>query len=236
MPILLRERCLQPEIMDEPDMVGKRHAHALAGLERINAWSGSARLLWPSLARLARSATSTLRVLDVATGAGDLPIRLWRRACRSRLPIQLHGMDRSASAIEYARRRAAELMADVHFFIGDGLVDPLPDGYDVLMCSLFLHHLTPDEAVGLLQRMAGEAPRLVLVNDLERSFPGFLLAWVGTRVLSRSPVVHVDGLRSVRAAFTAAEVRELADRAGLRDVSIVRRWPCRYLLCARGHR
>jgi 2-polyprenyl-3-methyl-5-hydroxy-6-metoxy-1,4-benzoquinol methylase len=216
-------------------MAGERHVQALRGLERINAWSGSARLHWPPLAQLARSA-GKVRVLDVATGAGDLPIRLWHRARRAGLAIELHGMDRSASAIDYARRRAAEQGADVQFFLGDALGERLPDGYDALMCSLFLHHLAPDKAAELLLRMAGVGRQLVLVNDLERSLTGFLLAWVGTRLLSRSRVVHVDGPRSVRAAFSLAEVRRLAEQAGLRDVRLVRRWPCRFVLIARGAR
>lgn len=232
MPGLLRERRLEPEIMDEPDMAGERHAQALRGLERINAWSGSARLLWLELAQLARS--GPIRVLDVATGAGDLPIRLWRRARRHGLSVEMHGMDRSASAIEYARRRARARQAEVHFFLGDALGESLPDGYDALMCSLFLHHLSAEEAIGLLKKMARSARRLILVNDLKRSLMGLTLAWLGTRVLSRSHVVHVDGPRSVRAAFTCEEVCQLANQAGLQDVRIARRWPCRFVLAARG--
>jgi hypothetical protein len=98
------------------------------------------------------------------------------------------------------------------------------------MCSLFLHHLADDEAKDLLTRMAAAARHLLLVNDLERSTRGLLLAYLGTRLLSRSPVVHVDGLRSVRAAFTRTEVRALAERAGLNGAEVSPRWPCRYLL------
>jgi hypothetical protein len=57
-----------------------------------------------------------------------------------------------------------------------------------------------------------------------------LLACAGTRLLSRSPVVHVDGPRSVAAAFTPAEALDLAQRAGLTGATVVRRWPCRFLL------
>jgi 2-polyprenyl-3-methyl-5-hydroxy-6-metoxy-1,4-benzoquinol methylase len=236
MPFLLGKRCLEPEMMDQPDMAGERHVHALRGLERINAWSGSARLLWPSLAQLARAVSGTVRVLDVATGAGDLPIRLWNRARRSGLAIELDGMDRSASAIDHARRRAVEQGANVNFFVSDALGACLPEGYDAIMCSLFLHHLTEAEAIHLLRQMAQRARRLVLVNDLERRFGGFLMAWLGTRILSRSRVVHVDGPLSVQAAFTVPEVANIAERVGLRKIRIERRWPCRFVLTARGSR
>jgi hypothetical protein len=78
--------------------------------------------------------------------------------------------------------------------------------------------------------MAQSAGRLVLVNDLRRSVVGLLLAHVGARILSTSEVVHTDGPRSVRAAFTREEVEALAGKAGLQGAKIERRWPCRFLL------
>ena len=78
--------------------------------------------------------------------------------------------------------------------------------------------------------MRGGLAPLVLVNDLERGLAGLTLAHLGTRLLSRSDVVHTDGPLSVRAAFTVPEVRALAAAAGLTGAVVVRRWPCRFLL------
>lgn len=49
-------------------------------------------------------------------------------------------------------------------------------------------------------------------------------------VLSRSPVVHFDGPASVRAAYTPAELRALADQAGLAGATVRPVFPCRMLL------
>jgi hypothetical protein len=95
---------------------------------------------------------------------------------------------------------------------------------------LFLHHLDEPQAVALLARMAGAARRLVLVNDLNRSRAGYLLAWAGTRLLSTSAVVHTDGPLSVEGAFTIAEATALAEKAGLTGARVEPRWPCRWLL------
>jgi 2-polyprenyl-3-methyl-5-hydroxy-6-metoxy-1,4-benzoquinol methylase len=227
----VRARRLQTEVMDQPDLDRRLHVEALRGLERINLVSGSARILWPALERLARQAgPQGVRVLDVATGAGDVPIRLWRRARRAGLPLRIDGCDRSACALAHARRRAAERQAQIHFFERDALGGPLPDGYDAVVSSLFLHHLDEGQAVRLLRGMASAARRLVLINDLERSLAGLLLAYLGTRVLSGSPVVHTDGPLSVAAAFTRDEALALARRAGLDGAVVQRRWPFRYLL------
>jgi hypothetical protein len=97
------------------------------------------------------------------------------------------------------------------------------------MCSLFLHHLDENEACAFLRLMATTAG-VVLVNDLERSLANYALVFAASRIVTRSPVVHVDALRSVAAAFTLQEARQLAQDAGLSGATIVRRWPCRFLL------
>jgi SAM-dependent methyltransferase len=76
-----------------------------------------------------------------------------------------------------------------------------------------------------LALMARRARQLVLVNDLIRSPLGYGLAWAGTRLLSRSWIVHTDGPRSVQGAFQLAEVAAMAERAGLRGASLRRCWP-----------
>jgi SAM-dependent methyltransferase len=215
--------------MDQPDLSPSRHVHALQGLARINFWSRSAGILWPPLRALARQ-QPRIRVLDVATGAGDVPIRLWRRARRCRLPIEIDACDISSVAVEHARTRASQSRADVAFFVHDILAGPPLSKYDAVLCSLFLHHLDEEQAIALLRRLAETAQRLVLINDLRRSWPGLLLAHVGTRLFSTSTVVHYDGPRSVEGAFTIPEARSLAEQAGLHGTGVERRWPCRYLL------
>jgi len=114
-------------------------------------------------------------------------------------------------------------------------VDDIPSDFDAIVCSLFLHHLDESAALQLLQKMGQAARPLVLVNDLERRTLGLLAARVVTRLLSASPVVHVDGPRSVEGAFTLDEARQLADRAGWAGAIATRHWPFRYLLYWRRH-
>jgi SAM-dependent methyltransferase len=224
----------QPEIMDEPGLDARRHLQALRGLERINGWSGSARILWPPIAALARDyRVQPLRILDIATGAGDVPIRLWHKARHAGLSLDLAACDGSPQALDYARQRAVEKKATVRFFEWHASESSLPGDYDVVMSSLFLHHLDQELAVRLLRRMALAARRLVLINDLVRGLAGYVLAYVGTRLLSASDVVHTDGPRSVEAAFTIEEVQSLAEWAELKGATVAKRWPCRYLLAWR---
>jgi SAM-dependent methyltransferase len=230
MPDLTR-RNRQPELMDQPRLGEEAHRVALRGLARVNWLSGSVRILWRPIRDLARRRPGErLRILDVAAGGGDVAIGIWRRARRHRLSVDVDGCDLSPTALACAEERARRQGAEVRFFRRDVLAEPLPDGYDVVTCSLFLHHLDEEPAVELLRRMGAVARWLVLVNDLERSTAGYRAAYIGTRLLSRSPIVHVDGPRSVEGAFTLSEARDLAERAGLQGATVERRFPFRFLL------
>ena len=227
----MMDRILEPEQMDDPNLEETLHAQALEGLRRINRISGSAGILWPSIRSLTHNSNErSLRILDIAAGAGDVPIALWRKAGRAGLTIELTGSDRSLYAVEYARRSALEAAAPIRFFTRDVSADGIPGSYDVLICSLFLHHLHPEDAERLLRAMAESAARMVLINDLVRSQTGLWAARLGTSLLTRSSIVRVDGPRSVRAAFTIDEVHRLAQRAGLTRASVIPRWPFRFLL------
>ena len=230
----LTRRVRHPEIMDGPGLDPAEHAAALRGLGRINAFSRSGRALWPTIAGLARERPgSPLRVLDVATGGGDVPATLAHMAAREGLDVRIEGCDVSPGAVAFARERARARGIDVRFFPWDALNGALPEGYDVITSTLFLHHLDDPAAVDLLRRMGAAAGRAVLVDDLVRGRRGFALAWAGCRLLSGSRVVHHDGPVSVAAAFTPAEAIDLARRAGLDGATVTRHWPERFLLAWR---
>jgi SAM-dependent methyltransferase len=231
MTLRVAERSRQPELMDQPDIDPKAHEQALRGLERINFWSGASRVFWPGLRSVARTLPHRpVRVLDLACGAGDVATRLWRRAQRAGLSMQIDGCDRSPTALEFARNRAASRNAEISFFCCDLLNDALPEGYDVLLNSLFLHHLDESEAEAFLRRAASVAGRLFMLSDLVRGAFGMFLAYSATRLLTRSRVVHVDGPLSVAGAFSDDEMRQMAVRAGLQGATVTRHWPSRMLL------
>lgn len=227
----LNARHREPEMMDQPDLDPQRHEQALVGLGRINWVSGGARTLFTRIRQLAeQTGDKELRVLDVASGGGDTVIGLWQRAKQAGIPIRISGCDVSPTAVEFATAQAQTAGADVTYFQLDALHEPLPAEIDVICCSLFLHHLDDDDALRLLIKMREAGCRMILVNDLIRSRWGYLLAWFGTRLLTRSRICHVDGPLSVRAALTPDEALRLAEVAGLENVELTRHWPQRFLL------
>lgn len=228
----LRSRRLQPELMDQPGLPQAEHDRALSALSRVNALSLVAGRIWSAVGEMeARSPGKPVRVLDIACGGGDVAVDLARRASASPR-VTIHGCDVSPVALDHARRRAARAGVQVDFFHADLIRDGIPAGYDLVACSLFLHHLSEPEAVRLLVSAREAAPVLVL-QDLRRGRMGFLLAWGVLRLISRSRIAHVDGPRSVEGAFSIPEVAALAEQAGLTGADIRSCWPERFILTYR---
>jgi len=217
--------------MDDPRIDPASHRRALVGLERINRLSRSAQILWKEIRRYAAAhPDTTVRVLDIATGSGDLPVQILAYAKRAGIEVELAGCDISPTAVAIARARSDE----VRFFQADILTQPPTERWDIVTSSLFMHHLDTPEAEVLLRRMTELATGLILVNDLRRSRMGYILAWVVCRIVSRSPVVHYDGPVSVRGAWSGDEAFLLGRRLKLKSLKVERRWPCRFLLSASG--
>lgn len=230
LPPSVAQRQLVPEVMDDPALDPTLHEAALRGLGRINRLSRSAAMLWPAIAAAsARHPERPLRVLDLACGGGDVLVQLAQRAARRSTLIEFAGADVSPVALDFARRHAHDAGVAIDWLQVDVFNQPLPEGFNLTMNSLFMHHLTADQAVEVLGKMKA-ASQTVLINDLRRGAVAHAVTVAGTRLLSRSPVVHVDGPRSVRAAWTPGELSALAERAGLGHASIRRRFPWRMLL------
>ncbi len=150
-------RIRQTELMDAPDLDEGLHREALRGLSRVNWISATVSVLWSAMRPLAVR-TRTLRVLDVGCGAGDVLIGVARRAAAEGIELQGVGCDISPTAIKHAEQLSAvaarqiERPLNLEFRVADCLRDTLPAPFDVTMCSLFLHHLSDDDACQLLQR------------------------------------------------------------------------------------
>ena len=230
--------------MAAEDLDPAKHIQALRALARVNRVSLVAARVWREILHLHRGhrdggrhnggpddrgEDGPLRILDVACGGGDVPVDLARRAHKAGIPLVVHGCDSSLVALEHARREAERWGVAADFFPRDVVAEGLPGGYDLVCSSLFHHHLSREDAVGLLRDMA-EAGQRVLVQDLLRGTLGYVLAWSGLRLLSRSEVAHVDGPRSVRAAFPLSEVRALVAAAGYAGAVVRRGWPERFIL------
>lgn len=228
----LRERRPALEEMDKPDIDAADLEGALRSLKRINVVAQSTRVFWPSIRSLLErhDGPAPLRILDLGCGAGDICIRLEAQARRNGFELVADGCDMNPIAVAMARREADAAGARGAFFVCDVVHQEIPDEYDMVISSLFLHHLSDDDTRTVLKRSMYRARRQLLFSDLLRSRLGLALVYLATRTLTRSRVVHQDGVTSLRAAYTKREIERLALEAGLTRATVRRTWPERFLL------
>ena len=211
-------RAHEEEWMDFPDQDLALLAECLDDLRRLNRWSGGLSLTIRALRHLTRELApgAELKIIDVATGGADFPraMAAWAR-CR-KLQARVLATDLNSKILALAAYNAPP---DVEFAVADARRLPFADGsFDVATCSLVLHHLEPDDAVRVLGEMRRVARRGVIVNDLVRSWVGYLGALVVPRAMSKNPLFRHDAPLSVRRAYTKGEMAALAARAGLGPV------------------
>ena len=208
---------LDGSLDDQATLVGN-----LRDLRRLNRLLGGVRLSRLAIERLVGergTAGNELSLLDVGTGGADIPVALLadarRRGVRMRV-VAIDSRPQVIAAAALARPGIAHcrgLLLDV----GDGGTLPYPDAaFDVVHCSLVVHHLEPGGAVELLREMARVARIGIVVNDLARG----RLAWLGAATIATLLTRH-DAPLSVRRAYTLAEMGGLLADAGLRPVAEV---------------
>lgn len=226
-------RAAGAERMDEPGQDPAELGRSLADLRGVNRWLGGYRVVLHHLERLAaRHPRPAYRVLDVATGSADVPLKVaaWARARGIRMEIV--ATDLHATTLEHARRQAAA-DPDVRVEPADALDLPYADGaFDLALCSTALHHFDArDQLLRVLRELHRVSAIGGIVNDLRRSRPALAGAHLLAATFWRThPVTRHDGPLSVRRAFTPAELNDLARAAGLPGARVHAHVPFRVAL------
>jgi SAM-dependent methyltransferase len=191
--------------VDEPDELEGN----LADIAFANRWLGG---LAPIRREVRRAGART--ILDVGSGCGDVPQELVRDGRKRGVEVRVTCLDRSAQMLAIARQRGN---GDdrLSFVCGDGERLPFGDGaFDVVTCTLALHHFEPAAARSLLREMRRVARVTPIVGDLSRSALAFAATWLYARTLTRNRLTRHDAPLSVRRAYDLREAVALAHEAG----------------------
>jgi len=201
--------------MDRPQPVTPELERDLANLRSFNRWFGSHRLVRHFLRRWLRP-NGKARILDVATGSGDIPRLIADYARRQNISVHIDAIDQQQSTIEIARRLSAAY-PEIDFRCANLFDWDPPEGYDIVFCSLTLHHFTNDDAVRALQKIRELSRARVLLADLRRARWLSCAVYFVTATIYRDEMTKTDARLSAARAFSFAELRELAERAGWRN-------------------
>lgn len=220
-----------PELMDDPACDAAELDRALDALATINRWfGGTAAIRRPIVSALAARTPGELLLLDVGTGAGDIPAALDQRLRAGGWSPRFVLADNHATTLRLARDRVPDALRPCFVRLDAPRLPLADDAVDIGFSNTMLHHLETEAAAEFLREIDRVSRVGWVVSDLRRG--ASLTAAFGVlaaTLLWRNPTARTDGMASIRRAFSAAEIRTLLDRAGL-ERAVVRSGPIRWVV------
>jgi SAM-dependent methyltransferase len=202
-----------PELMDQPCSRDEMRA-CLRDLARVNRWLMAYRPTLNWLESLNLRGRGTVRILDVGCGYGDTLRRVEQWAKERGIAVELTGLDLHPDITAIAAE-ATPMGSGIGWITGDVFDHPMDERVDVVISSLFTHHLTDADGSRFLRWMEDHAAVGWFVNDLSRApIPYHLFRWFA-RVMQLHPFVQHDGPVSIARAFRPEDWRRLCAAAGL---------------------
>lgn len=200
------------EIMDRPQPVSVELENDLKRIRQLNRWFGSYRLVHHFTKSWIKPG-ARLRIVDLATGSGDIPRLIVDFARGIGAQVEIEALDRQSATLEIARNLSAAY-PEISYREANILEWDSVEPYDIVLCTLTLHHFSNEDAVRLLQRCRRLSRKFILVSDLRRGF--FLKGGVYllTALIFREPMTRYDARLSAARAFSFSEMHNLAMRAG----------------------
>ncbi len=230
-PWFTPRRRLKTELLDEPGHSRETLAGNFRDIAFLNRWFGGwnlvDRCLQPSLPD---ERPATLTIVDLASGAADVPLALARRWQKRGINLAITALEIDPAIIELAQEAACrEKVASFEAVAADVFTYPFSEGqtFDFVTCSLAFHHFSPEKCVEMLRLMVRLTGRTFVVNDLRRGWFGWFGSKLLTWLVARHPFTRHDGPLSVLRAYTVEEMEALVRAANL-DPSLkikVRRGP-----------
>lgn len=198
--------------MDRPQPVSAELESDLRNLRQLNRYFGSYRLI-ENFARRWIKKGDRLRIVDLATGSGDIPRLIVDYAREIGATVEIDALDRQSATLEIAQKLSVNY-PEISFVNANMLEWQPAASYDIVLNSLVLHHFSAEDAVRVLRRGRELSRKFVLVSDLRRGLLASVGVYLLTAVIFRDPMTKNDGRVSAARAFSFAELAELARKAG----------------------
>ncbi|MDQ2765801.1 MAG: methyltransferase domain-containing protein [Gemmatimonadota bacterium] len=216
--LLTPQRRRGHEILDDPKIDDDVRARSLADVARSNTMFGGSRAVQEELAMVLEGSSSTsVTLLDVGTGIGDIPA-LATASWRARgMQITAFGIDICPSLLRDARALGLTPVC------ASALALPIATkSVDIVICSQTLHHFEAHDAIAVVRELDRVARTRVIVSDIRRSWLAAAGIWLASYPLGFHPVSRHDGVVSVLRGFTPSELRQLV-RTATEQTPVARR-------------
>ena len=212
------KRVVVAELLDSDQGTREEVEGSLNDLRMFNRRFGGIHTTSAVLRRIARDrGLNQILWLDVAGATGDVATFTGRSLSAYGIQAESVVLDRSSSHMNGSHTSVC----------GDAMKLPFADNsFDAVGCSLFAHHLEPDEIGQFAREALRVARNAFFIHDLIRHPLHLALAYAGFP-LYRSRITRHDAPASVRRAYTVHEMRNMLRTSGAASVQIETYFPFR---------
>ena len=222
-------RSSKTEIMDDFTLEGVFFRDTLDKLETINRLLGGNSVTISGLKKILKnqSKNKTITIVDLGCGNGDILRDVAQFGRKNNYSFKLTGIDANLAAIEYAKELSKDY-SELNFKKIDVFSEDFKEqSFDIVLCTLFLHHFKNDELIPFLKTITEKAKIGIVVNDLHRHrLAYYLFKLIGFFI--KNEMVREDGLTSILRAFKKKDLENIAKELNV-HFSVQWKWAFRYL-------
>lgn len=205
------------EIMDDFSIDGPLLHDTLDTLAKINTWLGGNKVTIDGLKIVLKDhpKSKPITIVDLGCGGGDILRDVSEFGKKHGYHFNLIGIDANAEAVRYANQLSGEYdhLEFQQIDITTEEFDLLK--YDVVLCTLFLHHFKNEQLFQLLQKLKDRAKIGVVVNDLHRHRLAYYLFKLITLPVKNQMIIE-DGLTSVLRGFKRKDLVNFSEKLGVK--------------------
>ena len=217
------------ELMDDFAMEGEILSDALDKIASINKLLGGNNVTLNGVIELTKGLprNTLIKILDVGCGNGDMLRMLADYGNTHCYNFMLVGVDANAFTIKYAENLTSNY-SNISYQCKDICINPITDNYDIILCTLTLHHFKDKEIIGLIKIFYQQSKLGIVINDLHRSKIAYYLFKLICWVFALNDMSRDDGLVSILRGFKKSDLLNYAQQLNLKQFSIRWKWAFRY--------
>ena len=230
MPINTTYRTNEAEIMDDFQLEGIILQDALDKIARINQLLGGNQLTLQGIKSLLKNidASKEIIIVDVGCGNGDMLRYIEKFGNSNGFKFKLIGIDANAFTIKHAQNLSTNFDS-ISYQCQDIFKDDFQNlKYDILLCTLTLHHFKDDEILNLMKAFYFNSRIGIVINDLHRSKVAYRLFQLICMIFGLNKMSKEDGLTSILRGFKKDELVTFSKQLGFKNYTLQWKWAFRY--------
>jgi 2-polyprenyl-3-methyl-5-hydroxy-6-metoxy-1,4-benzoquinol methylase len=223
------QRSTEKELMDDLNCSGEELDQTLRELKTINKWLGGNYVTTSGLSRIFKAyPQESYAIGDIGCGGGDMIRVMDKWAKNQKKHVIFTGIDANRNIIDLARVRLNDI-PEISWKVQNVFSKDFSDEkVDISTCTLFTHHFTDSELIGLLESLKAKSKLGIVINDLHRHWFAFYSIKFLTSVFSKSVMVRNDASLSVLRSFSQKDWEYILQKAEITNFKISWHWAFRW--------